>query len=718
MLPSIISYISAAGAFGIAIAAALRNLVATRNSQPATRNAFSFIHVVFAVGMALFGFRALLIGVAAQAPFADEMLRWQWYRLVASSFVPGVWLMFSVSFGRSDYRQFLSRWKWILAGLFIVPPCLALFFREDLFLVSAVPDASSMAFIRLGWSGYMLYLLYLVSGVLILMNLEKTFRNAVGHSRWQIKFMVLGLAGIFGVRIYTDSQVVLFHQLNANFEIVNALALLLACIMIGRSLARAGMFEIDLYLSRSVIYNSFTVLVVGVYFIAVGVIAKLIYYFQGAGNLPVVAFLVLVAILGLAVLFLSDKLRFKRKRFVSRHFRRPAYDYQKVWAGFTENTASLTSTKDLCLAVTTLVAHTLDVLSVSLWLIDEQQERLELGSSTMLTENQAGSTGMCGEAGKGLIKLMSLRSAPADLTTANDDPIEQFARAYEADLQMTDVRYCVPLRATGKLIGIMTLGKRVMDQPLSFEDYELLRTMGDQSAAALLNLKLSEKLCQTKELEAFQVMSAFFMHDLKNLASRLSLVSRNMPKYYDNEEFRQDAMRTVSQSVDKIKGVCTRLSLLSRTLEVNPRETRLDELVRSTVSGMNGVLRSHVETHISEGLPLLPIDGEQMRKVLENLLINASEAMGEDGHIRVAAGERDGWVELSVSDKGDGMTREFMEKYLFKPFQTTKKQGMGIGLFHCKTIVEAHGGKIEVESEEGKGSTFRVMLPRKIGRVE
>ncbi|MGD0488824.1 MAG: XrtA/PEP-CTERM system histidine kinase PrsK [Syntrophorhabdales bacterium] len=698
MFSSIISYIAAAGAFGIAVAVVLRNYR-------------SFIHVVFAVGMALFGLEALLIGVAAQASFPDEVLRRQWYRLLASSFLPAVWLMFSVSFARANYRQFLSRWKWILAGLFIIPPFLALFFREDLFLGSTVPEPSSMAIIRLGWSGYMLYLVYLVSAVLILMNLEKTFRNAVGHSRWQIKFMILGLAGIFGVRIYTDSQVVLFRLLDANFETIDALALLLACIMIGKSLARAGMLEIDLYLSRSVIYNSFTVLIVGAYFIAVGVIAKLIYYFQGAGNLPVVAFLVLVAILGLAVLLLSDKLRFKRKRFVSRHFRRPVYDYQKVWAGFTENTASLTGVKDLCLAVTTLIAHTLDILSVSLWLIDEQQERLELGSSTMLTESQARSTGMYGEAGKGLIGLMSFRSMPVDLATAHDDPIEQFARTYEADMQMTGVRYCVPLRATGKLIGIMTLGKRVMDQPLSFQDYELLRTMGDQSAAALLNLRLSEKLCQTKELEAFQVMSAFFMHDLKNLASKLALVSQNMPKYYDNEEFRQDAMRTVSQSVDKIKGVCTRLSLLSRPLDVNPRETRLDELVRSTVSGMNGVLSSRVETRISDGLPLLLIDEEQMRKVLENLLINASEATGEDGHILVAAGERDGWVELSVSDNGVGMTREFMEKYLFKPFQTTKKQGMGIGLFHCKTIVEAHGGRIEVESEEGKGSTFRVMLP-------
>ena len=196
---------AAACAFAIAVAVVLRNYR-------------SFIHVVFAVGMALFGIKALLTGLAAQASFADDMLHLQWYRLLASSLLPGVWLMFSISFARANYREFLSRWKWIIAGLFIVPLSLALFFREDLFLASTVPEDSSMALIRLGWSGYMLYLVYLVSAVLILMNLEKTFRNAVGHSRWQIKFMMLGLAAIFGVRIYTDSQAVLFHQLNANFD--------------------------------------------------------------------------------------------------------------------------------------------------------------------------------------------------------------------------------------------------------------------------------------------------------------------------------------------------------------------------------------------------------------------------------------------------------------------------------------------------------------------
>jgi putative PEP-CTERM system histidine kinase len=209
-------------------------------------------------------------------------------------------------------------------------------------------------------------------------------------------------------------------------------------------------------------------------------------------------------------------------------------------------------------------------------------------------------------------------------------------------------------------------------------------------------------------------MSAVFMHDLKNLASKLSLVSQNMPKHYDNEEFRQDAMRTVSQSVDKIKGMCSRLSMLSQTIETHPIEMDLSELVRSTLSETSGQLGSAIAADLG-ALLTVRVDREQIQKVIENLLINACEATEGAGEIRITTtGGEDGWVELSVRDEGCGMTREFIDQYLFKPFQTTKKQGMGIGLFHCKTIVEAHGGRIEVESEEGKGSTFKVLLP--VGR--
>ncbi|HAR97261.1 MAG TPA: PEP-CTERM system histidine kinase PrsK, partial [Deltaproteobacteria bacterium] len=684
------------------------------------RHPRSFIHVLFSVGMVLFAGEALSIGFIAHYVSPENLLFWEKVKFFISSLLSGIWLIFGLAFARSnsDCARFLSRWKWALSAYFVAVPTGVVLLWDNLLVGDPIFKTSSIFLFRLGWAGFLLHVVFLIITILILMNLERTLRNAKGRVRWQIKFMVLGLGGLFGVRLYTDSQVVLFRVLNTNFDVVDIAALLVACIMMMRSLTRTKVLEFDFYLSHAVLYNSFTVLVVGIYFVVVGLVARLSYEFQVLADPSLISLVVLVAILAFAVFILSDKLRYRRKKFISRHFKRPVYDYQKVWAGFTENTASLTSIKDLCLAVTTLVSHTCDVLAVSLWVIDDQQDKLSLAHSTMLSENQGANLDIRPEFSKDLIALLKLRSVPVDLAAPSDEAAYDLYQIYQAEFEMLKTQYCVPLRAAGKLIGVVTLGKKVMNQPLSFEDYELLRTIGDQVAASLLNLKLSEKLRQAKELEAFQVMSAFFMHDLKNLASKLSLVSQNMPVHFKNEEFRQDASQTMSQCVEKIKGMCNRLSLLSQTLQLEPREVDLNKLAARTLEGMNGQLMARVTRNLGK-LPPLMLDDEQMEKVLLNLLLNANEAAGGDGRIELSTSHNQSqdWVEVRVSDNGCGMSREFMEKYLFKPFQTTKQQGMGIGLFHCKTIVEAHGGKIEVESTEGVGTTFRVLLPTGYGRV-
>lgn len=697
MIAPFISFLSALVAVSIAVAVLWRDWRV-------------FVHRVFAIGMGLFALDAVLVGATPLLSSPEQAILLQQAKLLAASFLPGVWLLFSLTFARANYQEFVSRWKWALIGCFAFGPIVALLFREDLFIGSPIYDQSSHLFLKFGWSGYLLRLFALVANVLILMNLERTFRNSTGHIRWQIKFLIIGLCGLFGVRIYTASQSVLFRLLDTNFELVNAGALLIASVMIARSLARTKRLQFDFYLSHAVLYNSFTVMVVGVYFVIVGVVARLAYQFKSLANPSIVAFLILLSVLGIALLLLSDKLRYRRKRFISRHFKRPIYDYQQVWAGFTENTASIGNIKDLCLAITGLVSHTLEVLAVSLWLADEQKESVSLGSSTMLSHAQGKQVAMSGAMGAELVNLMSVRSVPVDLQDENDEPFQQFRLKYEQDLEEMRVRYCIPVRAAGELIGIMTLGDKVMKQKLIFEDYELLRTVADQAGAALLNLKLSENLRQAKELEAFQVMSAFFMHDLKNLASKLSLVNQNMPVHFENEEFRQDASHTMGQCVEKIKGMCSRLSLLSQTLQLELKEVDLNGLITRTIEGMNGQFIARVAKNFGN-VPDLMLDDDQMHKVFLNLLINANEAAGNAGSIVVTTSCQDGWAQISVKDNGCGMSREFMEKYLFKPFQTTKQQGMGIGLFHCKTIVEAHKGRIEAESEEGIGTEFRVLLP-------
>jgi putative PEP-CTERM system histidine kinase len=388
--------------------------------------------------------------------------------------------------------------------------------------------------------------------------------------------------------------------------------------------------------------------------------------------------------------------------------KRPQYDYRKEWAKFTEKTSTITDVDSLCMMVARMVSDTMEVLSVTVWLLDELYNRLTPAGSTVFSETGAGH--VISEEGKAkLVEAMIDQEMVVDL----DDTEIAWARDLKLlmpDFREARVRYCVPLSAGGNLLGVMTLGERVEYKPLSFEELDLLKTIADQTAGTLLNLKLSEDLREAKEMEAFQTLSAFMTHDLKNLASTLSLTMQNLPIHFNNPEFRDDALRTMKESVSKINNMCSHLSMLSKRVELKKVETDLNNLMVTSLACLNGGSKASLLQDL-QPVPKISVDSDQIQKVVTNLILNADEALTNDGKIRVTTGQKDGWAIISVSDNGCGMSKEFIEQSLFRPFKTTKKHGMGIGLFHSKTIVEAHQGRIEVESEEGRGTTFRVFLP-------
>ena len=673
-----------------------------------------FVHRILAVGLAACALEAGLMGLVFDAHSPSEFIQRRLLQFGIGPFLPAIWLIFSLSFGRINYKEFISRWKWTILAAFAIPVIALSFFHDALLSGKPVADAAGAIFIRIGFAGYALYLLSLLASVLILMNLEKTLRHSSGMTRWQMKFMVFGVGSLFGIYVYVDSQVLLYRLLSTNLDVVQVAVLILADLLVLVSLSRVRVLRFDFYVSRTVIYNSFSLLLVGLYFIIVGVMARVLYVWKGEAVVPFLAFLLLAAIVGLSLFFMSDHMRLRRKRFISKHFRRPIYDYQKVWNEFTQKTAAVTQTRELGSMLSRMVSQTLEVLSVTIWLFDEQTERLTFSGSTIFSEAEANNLKLAGESGTALARIMQDKAMPVHVAGSTDKRIEEMREEHGGAFVEAHIKYAVPLKAADRFVGLMTVSDKVREVTLSPEDYDLLKTIADQAAATLLSLKLSERLRQMKELEAFQTMSAFFMHDLKNLASKLSLVTRNLPVHFENAEFRDDALRAISQSVAKINGMCTSLSLLSQKLELHQKESDLNRLVEETLSGFAGNLKSCVALELGPLTPL-SVDAEQIQKVLVNLLMNAHDAIREDGQIRVRTHLQDGWAELCVSDNGCGMSEEFLNKHLFQPFKTSKKQGMGIGLFHCRTIVEAHGGRIAVESEQGKGTTFRVLLPAKTG---
>ena len=233
---------------------------------------------------------------------------------------------------------------------------------------------------------------------------------------------------------------------------------------------------------------------------------------------------------------------------------------------------------------------------------------------------------------------------------------------------------------------------------------------GDQIAAGVCNLSLSERLLNAKEMEAFQLMSAFLVHDLKNTASALSLTLRNLPIHFENPAFREDALRTLGKSVGRINELIWRLTTLREKLELKPAPADLNQIVTTALEAAGASPEIAVVSRL-QPLPAFAMDRRQVESVIVNLLLNAKEALGSRGEIRVETSRENGWALLSVADTGCGMSPEFVTNSLFKPFKTTKRNGLGIGMFQVKAVVEAHGGKIAVNSHAGQGTTFRLWLP-------
>src|SRR5262249_41152723 len=157
------------------------------------------------------------------------------------------------------------------------------------------------------------------------LNLEKTFRASVGIMRWRIKFMVLGLGVLFAVRFCTSSEILLTHTIDFRLQMVDLGALFVGCLMVLRSLFRAGHFDLDVYPSHGVLQGSLTVMLAGIYLLAIGVLAKLVSLFPFGESVVIQWFVFLGAAVVLAILLLSDRLRLRISRFVSRHFQRPLY---------------------------------------------------------------------------------------------------------------------------------------------------------------------------------------------------------------------------------------------------------------------------------------------------------------------------------------------------------------------------------------------------------
>jgi len=671
----------------------------------------SFATWCFFAGMTALAVDSLITGIGLRSTRADDVVFWLTAAFVVKAAVPVIWLCFSLTYSRTNVREVVARWGLPVAAVGLLSIGLALGFHDRLlqFVPSAIEgDTGRMQF---GTTATLLSAVLLTVLVLTLMNLELTFRSAVGTMRWRLKFVVLGLATILGTRLYSHSQGILFSAPDiAALWGLESGALLLGCGFLTAAYARTGWAEVPVYPSSAVLRSSLTVLIVGVYLFVVGVMAQVVSQVGGAGFFELQALVFLLGMAGLGLLLLSDRARQQLRAFVARHFSRAQHDSVKVWASFSQQLANVTDRTSLCRTSARLISETLDVLSVTVWLLDDEKSQMVVGASTGRPVQEGARGNLPTSTSSAVPAGLRAWSAPFDLEDEREPWADELRELNPGAFARGGRRLCVPLRAGERNLGVIVLADRINGALYTIEELELLKCIGDQVTSVLLNLHLSDEVARAKELEAFRTMSAFFVHDLKNTAASLNLMLKNLPVHFDDPAFREDALRAIGNTARRIDDMIDRLNALRQRPDAVRTVSDLNEIVNEALDRVASAPNVEL-TRDLHPVPGMLADREQIQSVVTNLVLNARDALGAEGRIQVRTVHSGNRIVLTVQDNGSGISETFMRESLFRPFQSTKKKGLGIGLFHARAIVQAHGGSLQVESEVGRGTTFLATFP-------
>jgi signal transduction histidine kinase len=279
------------------------------------------------------------------------------------------------------------------------------------------------------------------------------------------------------------------------------------------------------------------------------------------------------------------------------------------------------------------------------------------------------------------------------------------------------------LRRTARSIervteGAVAIAGGKLDERIEVRSSDETRVLAETFNA--MGDRLREQIAreaESRQFESFMRLSAMLTHDLKNSILALSLIVNNMEQQFHREEFRMDAMQSLRDATSQLGALVAKLSEPVRSLSgefKRPRPVDLIPVIRRALSRTAEPAAEMHDVEIDLPASLVAIaDDERIEKVVENLVLNGIEAMGaKRGRLTIKAGPADdGFIFFSVSDTGQGMTEEFQRTRLFRPFATTKPKGVGLGLYTCRELVRALGGRVEVESRRGSGTCFRVVLP-------
>jgi putative PEP-CTERM system histidine kinase len=557
--------------------------------------------------------------------------------------------------------------------------------------------------VLLNYSYEYLFLLFILLNLWSLVLLEQLYRSANLQVRWAIWPMVIALASVAIFDFVLYAQATMVGGIDFDFWFSRGIISFVVVPLLLISTRRIRNGSVRIFVSRHVVFYSSMLMIGGIYLLVMAFAGYVINYMGGEwGSVVSIGFLILSVVV-LVALLITESLRRKLKVFIAKNFFANKYEYRDEWLNLIEKIETTNAESYYQMATQIMMskvdAHGGGVLKkvTDKRFSVQYHENITLGDT--FNEQIVQFSLFCQKQGW-IIDIEEYRKTPEvypDLVL---------------DLKLIDInniRTVVPIFIGKAFYGMFLLAGKNKVKQLNWEDRDLLFAISKQLGNFVSLHEANDKLAESKQFDAFNRMSAFLVHDLKNVQAQLALISTNAKKHGDNPEFIADVFETVESATDRLSKVLSQL----RNKQVAQSESQLvdiSDLISSVVKQRNISLPLVTFDKINDCE--MAIDEETFHSVLNHLIQNAQEATKKEGWVKVELTQQDKHIGIKIIDNGCGMSKNFINNRLFKAFDTTKgNAGMGIGVFEAKQFIEGIAGLLKVESIEGEGSTFIIDLP-------
>ncbi len=541
--------------------------------------------------------------------------------------------------------------------------------------------------------------------VLILSTTEQIYRNAQVDSVSDLNYFSLAVAGMFVYDFLIYVSAIAGIAAGAEYLAARGYINTVFSVPLGIGIWRTFRLSFDVQFPRQVVLYSFSLTAVGIY-VAITVIGHHYVRVYGGSWSEVGGIVFLVgAATFIGVLLASATTRARVRVLLMKTFFAYKYDYRKEWLRFIA-TLSESGVDKVPATAVRAVAQIVNSPGGIVWVQEQQGEAyLPIGSwrceiPTMLPIDRDSA----------LAGFLKDRQWVIDLEELKEHPAR-----YE-DLQLNswflerdDWWLIVPLLLGNRLFGFILLRRPRVVPSLNFEDHDLLRTVGRHVGTHIHQVQSDRQIAESRQFGTYNRLTSFLMHDLNNLIAQQSLVVKNAERFRQNPQFVDDAIDTIAHSVSRMKRLMEQLT--SGSTSLSKQRTDLRDALNSAAERCRPRQPAPIMQIGDVPIPVLA-DPERLTTVFEHLIRNAQDASKSDGRITIDAGLTDGVASVSISDTGQGMTSDFIQERLFRPFDSTKgSESMGIGAYQARDYVRTLGGQMEVTSEVGKGTTFSLRLP-------